>query len=150
MATSSTAVATTTLEPGIDMGDVETIAQIGPGFSVASLRQRLGRSGRRPGKPAMAHRHPLRQYRHISPQLPGNGRSKDMDEVLSHHDRLYMTFLYERRKKLLYPYILTSSSLSHLYANKVHNLPIPHYVASHDVRRVRFTSGGKFNSEPAC
>jgi ATP-dependent helicase Lhr and Lhr-like helicase len=48
----TTAVATTTLELGIDIGDVETVAQIGPGFSVASLRQRLGRSGRRAGKPA--------------------------------------------------------------------------------------------------
>ena len=49
----TTAIATTTLELGIDIGDVETIAQIGPGTSVASLRQRLGRSGRRPGKPAI-------------------------------------------------------------------------------------------------
>ncbi|QGM48062.1 DEAD/DEAH box helicase [Methylocystis heyeri] len=49
----TTAVATTTLELGIDIGDVETVAQIGPGTSVASLRQRLGRSGRRPGKPAI-------------------------------------------------------------------------------------------------
>ncbi|MER8523543.1 DEAD/DEAH box helicase [Mesorhizobium sp. M1076] len=48
----TTAVATTTLELGIDIGEVETIAQIGPGFSVASLRQRLGRSGRRAGRPA--------------------------------------------------------------------------------------------------
>ncbi|MDP2781666.1 DEAD/DEAH box helicase, partial [Devosia sp.] len=49
----TTAVATTTLELGIDIGDVETVAQIGPGFSVASLRQRLGRSGRRAGQPAI-------------------------------------------------------------------------------------------------
>lgn len=49
----TTAVATTTLELGIDIGDVETVAQVGPGFSVASLRQRLGRSGRRLGKPAI-------------------------------------------------------------------------------------------------
>ncbi len=49
----TTAVATTTLELGVDIGDVETVAQIGPGFSVASLRQRLGRSGRRVGKPAV-------------------------------------------------------------------------------------------------
>jgi ATP-dependent Lhr-like helicase len=49
----TTAVATTTLELGIDIGDVETIAQIGPGVSVASMRQRLGRSGRREGKPAI-------------------------------------------------------------------------------------------------
>jgi ATP-dependent Lhr-like helicase len=45
----TTAVATTTLELGIDVGDVDSIAQIGPGPSVASLRQRLGRSGRRAG-----------------------------------------------------------------------------------------------------
>jgi len=49
----TTAVATTTLELGIDIGDVETVAQIGPGYSVASLRQRLGRSGRRAGNPAV-------------------------------------------------------------------------------------------------
>lgn len=49
----TTAIATTTLELGIDVGDVETVAQIGPGFSVSSLRQRLGRSGRRPGMPAV-------------------------------------------------------------------------------------------------
>ncbi|MGX5802621.1 DEAD/DEAH box helicase [Bradyrhizobium sp. Arg314] len=49
----STAIATSTLELGIDLGDVETVAQLGPGFSVSSLRQRLGRSGRRPGNPAI-------------------------------------------------------------------------------------------------
>lgn len=49
----TTAVATTTLELGIDIGDVESIAQIGPGFAVSSLRQRLGRSGRRAGNPAI-------------------------------------------------------------------------------------------------
>ncbi len=48
----TTAVATTTLELGIDIGDVETVAQIGPGTSVSGLRQRLGRSGRRAGRPA--------------------------------------------------------------------------------------------------
>ncbi|WP_237681782.1 DEAD/DEAH box helicase [Agrobacterium vitis] len=49
----TTAVATTTLELGIDIGDVHSVAQIGPGYSVASLRQRLGRSGRRAGNPAI-------------------------------------------------------------------------------------------------
>lgn len=49
----TTAVATTTLELGIDIGDVESVAQIGPGWSVSSLRQRLGRSGRRRGKPSI-------------------------------------------------------------------------------------------------
>lgn len=43
----ATAVCTTTLELGIDIGAVTSVAQIGPPPSVASLRQRLGRSGRR-------------------------------------------------------------------------------------------------------
>lgn len=47
-----TAVATTTLELGIDIGAVKSIAQVGPPFSVSSMRQRLGRSGRR-GEPAI-------------------------------------------------------------------------------------------------
>lgn len=49
----TTAVATTTLELGIDIGDVESVAQYGPGFTVSSMRQRIGRSGRRPGNPAV-------------------------------------------------------------------------------------------------
>ena len=51
-----TAICTTTLELGIDIGEIECVAQVGPPFSVASLRQRLGRSGRR-GQPAV-----LRMY----------------------------------------------------------------------------------------
>ena len=49
----ATAICTTTLELGIDIGAVKSIAQIGPPPSVASLRQRLGRSGRRAGEPAI-------------------------------------------------------------------------------------------------
>jgi ATP-dependent Lhr-like helicase len=48
----TTAVATTTLEMGIDIGSVTSIAQVNAPTSVASLRQRLGRSGRR-GEPAV-------------------------------------------------------------------------------------------------
>jgi ATP-dependent Lhr-like helicase len=45
-------VCTTTLEMGIDIGSVATIAQIGVPPAVAGLRQRLGRSGRR-GEPSV-------------------------------------------------------------------------------------------------
>lgn len=38
-----------TLELGIDLGDLERIVQVGCPKSVASLSQRLGRSGRRSG-----------------------------------------------------------------------------------------------------
>ncbi|MFB9980162.1 DEAD/DEAH box helicase [Mesorhizobium kowhaii] len=49
----TTGVATTTLELGIDIGSVKSVAQIGAPRSLASLRQRLGRSGRRRGIPAV-------------------------------------------------------------------------------------------------
>ncbi|MBO5566842.1 MAG: DEAD/DEAH box helicase [Succinivibrio sp.] len=43
----TTAICTATLELGIDISDVASIAQIEPPMSVASMRQRLGRAGRR-------------------------------------------------------------------------------------------------------
>ena len=46
-----TAIATSTLELGIDIGAMHTVAQIGAAPSVAALRQRVGRSGRRSGEP---------------------------------------------------------------------------------------------------
>lgn len=47
----STAIATSTLELGINIGAVKAVAQIEAAPSVASLRQRLGRSGRLAGQP---------------------------------------------------------------------------------------------------
>ena len=61
------AVCTSTLEMGIDIGSVASIAQVGAPISVSSLRQRLGRSGRR-GEAAV-----LRMYiseQEVTPQTP--------------------------------------------------------------------------------
>lgn len=46
----TTAICTSTLELGLDISEVHSIAQLAPPTSVASLRQRLGRSGRRDGR----------------------------------------------------------------------------------------------------
>lgn len=46
-------ICTTTLEMGIDIGSVQSIAQVGAPFAVSSTRQRLGRSGRQGSAPAI-------------------------------------------------------------------------------------------------
>jgi ATP-dependent Lhr-like helicase len=68
----ASAICTTTLELGIDIGAVKSIAQIGPAPSVASLRQRLGRSGRRKGEAAI-----LRCYC-IEPELNPDSPISDL------------------------------------------------------------------------
>lgn len=62
----ATAIATSTLEMGIDINNIESVAQVGAPSNVASIKQRLGRSGRRAGKAAI-----LRIL--IPPKLPAAG-----------------------------------------------------------------------------
>jgi ATP-dependent Lhr-like helicase len=68
----ATAICTSTLELGIDIGAVKSVTQVGPPPSVASLRQRLGRSGRRKGEPAI-----LRGYA-IEHQLSAQSSPSDL------------------------------------------------------------------------
>jgi ATP-dependent helicase Lhr and Lhr-like helicase len=49
----ASAICTSTLEMGIDIGQVKSIVQLDPPSRVASLRQRLGRSGRRGDAPIL-------------------------------------------------------------------------------------------------
>jgi ATP-dependent Lhr-like helicase len=67
----TTAIATSTLELGVDIGAIESVAQISPPRSISALRQRLGRSGRRAGKPAI-----LRMYA-IESELDGRSSLTD-------------------------------------------------------------------------
>lgn len=47
----TTTFCSSTLEMGIDVGNVKVVGQIGPPWSVSSLTQRLGRSGRKKASP---------------------------------------------------------------------------------------------------
>lgn len=51
----NTVISTSTLELGIDIGDLDLIVQYNPPPSVSSLLQRIGRTGRRPGQISIAY-----------------------------------------------------------------------------------------------
>ncbi|WP_028399821.1 DEAD/DEAH box helicase [Ectobacillus panaciterrae] len=57
-------VATSSLELGIDIGNVDLVVQLDSTYSVSSLKQRLGRSGRSTGSP-----HMLQLYSTTAPSL---------------------------------------------------------------------------------
>jgi ATP-dependent Lhr-like helicase len=48
-----TTLCSNTLELGIDVGELKSVAQLDPPFTVSALRQRLGRSGRGEGQPSV-------------------------------------------------------------------------------------------------
>ena len=45
-------VATSSLELGLDVGDLDRVIQIDAPATVSSFLQRMGRTGRRPGRPS--------------------------------------------------------------------------------------------------
>ncbi|MDE2828214.1 MAG: DEAD/DEAH box helicase [Bacteroidota bacterium] len=69
----TTVVCTSTLELGIDIGEIECVAQIDSPPSVSSLRQRIGRSGRRADVPAI-----LRMYQI---EVDPNNQSHRLDRL---------------------------------------------------------------------
>lgn len=85
-----TAICTSTLEMGIDLGAVRSVGQVGPTWSVAALVQRLGRSGRRDGEAQT-----LRLY--------------TLDEPLSQHSSL---------TKRLYPELIRAIALIELHRDR--------------------------------
>ena len=65
----ATAICTNTLELGIDIGAVKSVAQIGSPPSVASMRQRMGRSGRRAGESAILRGYVTERELHVESEL---------------------------------------------------------------------------------
>lgn len=89
----ATAICTTTLELGIDIGAVKSVAQIGAAPSVASLRQRLGRSGRRKGEPAILRGYDIEPE--ITPKTPLADQLRHRLVLMTAQIRLLIAGWYE-------------------------------------------------------
>lgn len=81
-----TALCTSTLEMGINIGSVRAVGQVGPPWSVSSMVQRLGRSGREEGQPQILRLYtldlPLDHRSHVEERLfPNLVRSIAMIEL---------------------------------------------------------------------
>lgn len=83
----ASSVATSTLELGVDLGPVESVVQIGPAPAVSSLRQRLGRSGRRKGNPAILRGYALEARLDARATLPERLR-EDLVQLIAQVDLL--------------------------------------------------------------
>lgn len=79
----TTAIATTTLELGIDIGSVKSIDVIGAPKSLSSLKQRLGRSGRREGEPSILKVHVRESSKIDSHNLINNLRFETVRAISS-------------------------------------------------------------------
>ena len=82
-----TTLCSATLELGIDIGNVAAVGQIGPPWSVSSLVQRLGRSGRGKGEPRVmrvfvTEREPDAKARLVDRLYPGLLRTVAITELM--------------------------------------------------------------------
>lgn len=74
-----TTICSSTLELGIDIGNVRAVGQVDPCWSVSSLVQRLGRSGRGDGEP-----HQMRMFITENPPTPRCGPEQRIHPDLLH------------------------------------------------------------------
>ena len=77
----TTVICTNTLELGIDIGSVKSVAQLSVPPSVASLCQRIGRSGRQDGEPAILRNYLIEQELHSRSSIPDRLRLQSFHSI---------------------------------------------------------------------